>query len=95
MRKYEIMYILMPRLSDEERKAEMDKLHAIIINNGGKVNDVKEMGLRELAYEIKKQMKGFYVVIKVEAETKAINEFDRLAKIDANVIRHLTVVDRD
>lgn len=95
MRKYEIMYILMPRLSDEERKSEMDKLHAIITNNGGKVNDVKEMGLRELAYEIKKQLKGFYVVIKVEAETKAINEFDRLAKIDANVIRHLTVVDRD
>lgn len=95
MRKYEIMYILMPQLNEEARKAEMEKLHTIITSNGGKVTDVKEMGMRELAYAINDQFKGFYVVIKVEAENTAINEFDRLSKIDANVIRHLVVVDKN
>ena len=40
-------------------------------------------------------MKGYYVVEKVSAEPAATKEFDRLVKIDANVIRHIIVVDRD
>ena len=95
MRKYEIMYILMPQLSEEDRKNEIEKLSKILTDNGAKVNDVNEWGLRELAYEIKDQMKGYYVVLKVEADTVATKEFDRLVKIDNNVIRHIIVVDKD
>ena len=46
-----------------------------------------------LAYEIKKEKKGYYVVVKLEAEdTKGINEFDRLARNDLNVLRYLITV---
>ena len=93
MKKYEIMYILKAGLDDAARKAEVDKLHGIITSNGGKITDVNEWGLREFAYPIKKETKGYYVVIKIEADNVALNEFDRLTRFDNNVLRTLVTVD--
>lgn len=95
MKKYEVMYILKSNLDDAARKAEIDKLHAVFTKNGGKINKVDEWGLRDLAYPIKKEPKGYYVVIKVEAENVALNEFDRVTKFDNNVLRKLVIVDKD
>lgn len=94
MRKYEIMYILRADLDEASRKEVMDKLAKIITDNGGKVENTDEsMGLRDLAYEIKDQSKGYYVVLKVEMDNVAINEFNRKVRINPNVLRHLIVVD--
>lgn len=94
MRSYEIMYILKADLDDAARKDVMDKLAAIITDNGGKVNKTDEsMGLRELAYPIKDQNKGYYVVLKADMDNKAINEFNRLVRINPSVLRHLIVVE--
>jgi small subunit ribosomal protein S6 len=94
MRKYEIMYILKADLEEEARKEVMDKLAKIITDNGGKVENTDEsMGLRELAYPIKEQSKGYYVVLKVSMDNKAINEFNRLVRINPSVLRHLIVVE--
>lgn len=95
MGKYEIMYILTATLEDEARKNEITKLADILKANKLVVTDTKEMGLRDLAYPIKKQSKGYYVVIKVNGDSKGLKEFDRLAKLDANVIRHLIIADQD
>ena len=95
MKKYEIMYIVKDGLEEEVRKAEIEKLHAILTGNGAKVTDVKEWGLRNFAYPINKQIKGYYVVVKLTAENAALNEFARLAKINPNVVRHLFTVDQD
>jgi len=92
MRKYEIMYILRADLDEEARKNEIAKLAKIITDNGGKVEDSSEaMGLRELAYPIKEQSKGYYVVLKTVMGNEAINEFNRLVLIDNSVLRHLIV----
>ena len=94
MRKYEIMYILRADLEEAARKEVMDKLAAIITDNGGKVENTDvSMGLRELAYPIKEQNKGYYVVLKVSMDNKAISEFNRLVRINPSVLRHLIVVD--
>ena len=94
MRKYEIMYILRADLDEAQRKEVMDKLAKILTDNGGKVEETSEaMGLRELAYPIKEQTKGYYVVLKVSMDNKAINEFNRLVRINPSVLRHLIVVD--
>ncbi|MBQ4182363.1 MAG: 30S ribosomal protein S6 [Bacilli bacterium] len=94
MRKYEVMYILKADLDDAARKDAMDKLAAIITDNGGKVENTDEsMGLRDLAYPIKDQTKGYYVVLKVSMDNVAINEFNRLVRINPSVLRHLIVVD--
>ena len=92
MGKYEIMYILSANLDDEARKNEIAKLQGILESNGLKVNDTKELGVKDLAYPIKKQTKGFYAVVLVEGEAEGLNEFTRLAKLDANVIRHLITI---
>ena len=94
MRKYEIMYILRADLDEAARKETMDKLAAILTDNGGKVENTDEsMGLRDLAYPIKDQTKGYYVVLKVSMDNVAINEFNRKVRINPNVLRHLIVVD--
>ena len=95
MKKYEIMYIVKDGLEEEARKAEIEKLHAILTSNGGKVTDVKEWGLRNFAYPIDDMLKGYYVVIKVTADEAALKEFARKAKINPNVVRHLVTVDND
>ena len=94
MGKYEIMYILTASLDDEARKAEIEKLHGILAAQKAQVKEVKEWGLRDFAYPMKKQTKGYYVVIKVTADTEGLREFDRLAKLDNNVIRFLITVDQ-
>lgn len=95
MKKYEIMYILKSSLDDAARKAEVEKLHGILTSNGSKIVNVNEWGLRDLAYPIKKENKGYYVVIKIEAENVALNEFTRLTKFDNNVLRNLITVDHE
>ena len=95
MGKYEIMYILVPTLEDEARKNEIAKLHGILAEQKCAVKDVKEWGLRDFAYPMKKLNKGYYVVIKVTAEPAGLNEFSRLAKLDNNVVRFLITVDQD
>jgi len=95
MKKYELMYIVKDGLDEEARKAEIEKLHGILTSNGAKLGEVKEWGLRNFAYPINKQIKGYYVVLKLTAEEAALNEFARLAKINPNVVRHLFTVDQD
>ena len=90
MRNYEIMFIVRPTLTEDEIKAVAENFKNILTNNGASVTNFKEMGQRELAYEIKKFKSGYYFLINVEADDdKAIKEFDRLALISSDVVRHL------
>ena len=92
MKKYEIMYIVKAGLDEEARKALIEKVNSTITKKGGKLVEVNEMGLRDLAYPINDEIKGYYVVLNVEAEVETINEFDRLTKLNNNVLRHLILV---
>ena len=97
MRKYEIVYILKANLDEAARKEEMDKLAGIITSKGGTIHstDEKLLGLRDLAYPIKKETKGYYVVLKVTMDSAAYSEFNRLVRIDNNVLRHIILVDHE
>ena len=85
-------YVYKAGLEEEARVATIEKVNSAVTKNGGKVLDVKEMGLRDLAYPIKDEIKGYYVVLTVEAEVETVNEFDRLTKLNNNVLRHLILV---
>ena len=90
MRNYEIMFIVRPTLSEDEIKGVVKSFEKVLTDNGAKEVNVKEMGQRELAYEIKKFKSGYYYVVTLEAaDNKAIKEFDRLALISNDIIRHL------
>ena len=90
MRNYEIMFIVRPTLTEDEIKNVAKKFETILTDNGATVTNSKDMGQRELAYEIKKFKSGYYFLINLEAnDDKATKEFDRLALISSDVIRHL------
>ena len=80
MRKYEIMYILNSNLDEATRKSTIENLNKILTDNGAKISDVNEWGNRELAYEIKKQTRGYYVVTTLTSDNaNAVSEFDSLS----------------
>ena len=100
MRKYEIMFIVKPTLEEDAIKKVASSFQTSLEKNGAKVTNVDAWGKRTLAYEIKKGndtfRSGYYYVVNIESETdEAVKEFDRLALINANVIRHLVIRKED
>ncbi|MCI6764217.1 MAG: 30S ribosomal protein S6 [Bacilli bacterium] len=88
MDKYEIMFIVKTTLEESVVKSTVESLTSIITDMKGKVENSKDMGQRELAYPIKKEISGFYYVLTVEASHEAIAEFDRKARLNENILRH-------
>jgi len=100
MRNYEIMFIVKSTLSEEEIKKVADNFKSTLENNGTKVTNVDAWGQRTLAYEMKKGSEvfksGYYFVYQAEAsDDKGINEFDRLALISSDIVRHLIIKKED
>lgn len=91
MRNYEVMFVVRPNLEDEATLAVCESMKTLLENNGAKINEVKNMGRKELAYEVKGFNNGNYFLICIEAEAKAVKEFDRVANISEDIIRHLVV----
>ena len=91
MTNYEIMFIVKTTMESDKIKGTIDAMKKIITDGKGKIVDTKEMGEKKLAYPIKKELTGYYYVLKVEASTDVIAEFDRRASIDENILRHLII----
>lgn len=95
MRKYEILYVLRPDLTDEAVQANRDKFNTLITNNGGEIVKVDEMGKRRLAYEIQDFKEGVYTVVYFQGTNETVNELDRVIKITEDVIRYLIVKEEE
>ena len=91
MKKYEIMYIVNASLDDAARQKVMERLHGIITSHEGSIDKIDEWGVKEFAYEIDHMKKGYYVVINVTANNEGIQEFQRLARINNNIVRFMVV----
>ncbi|MGB4985266.1 MAG: 30S ribosomal protein S6 [Erysipelotrichaceae bacterium] len=91
MKKYEVMYILNAAMTDENRQALIEKLHAIITVDGGKIENVDQWGIKDFAYEINHMKKGYYVVTTFEGTTAAVAEFGRIARIERDVVRYMMI----
>ncbi len=92
MKKYDVMFIVKPDLEEGAIKEVFDSMKALLEDKKANIVETKEMGQRELAYEIKKYKTGYYFYFLIEADTAdAVKEFDRVALINENIIRHLVV----
>jgi len=89
--KYEVMYIIRPNVEDEQVKNIIERVNNIFTSNDSDVVELKEMGLKDLAYEIDHHKKGYYVWLLVNANHQALEEFNRLIRINENVIRFIVV----
>jgi small subunit ribosomal protein S6 len=93
MTKYEIMYIIRPTVLEDDRKALIEELNEIFTSRDAEIVNVNEWGMKDLAYEIEKHKKGYYVVLDVVANDEARIEFDRIVRIKEDVIRYMILKD--
>ena len=91
MNKYEIMFIVKPDMEEAEIKNTAEAMKKVLTDAKAKIVEEKAMGQKELAYEINKYTTGYYYLLVVEASKEAEQEFNRVARINENLIRHLIV----
>ncbi len=91
MNKYEIMFIVRPDMEEAEIKKTADAMKKVLTSAKAKVLEEKPMGQKELAYEIRKFKTGYYYLFVVEASKEAEQEFNRVARINESLLRHLIV----
>jgi len=92
MRTYESIFIVHPEVVGDDQTAIIDKYKTILSDQGAEVLKVENWGVRTLAYQVKKQSKGCYVLMIFDAEPTVIAEFERRMRIDEMVIKFQTVV---
>lgn len=94
MNKYESVIIINPNVDEEGMKTLISRF-TDLINTDGKVEKVDELGKRKLAYEVKKNEEGFYVVFYFEANSDLIAELERNYRITDEVIKFMTIKQED
>ncbi|MBO4815624.1 MAG: 30S ribosomal protein S6 [Clostridia bacterium] len=94
MNKYESVIIINPNLEGEAIKALIEKFTGLI-NNAGTVSSVEEVGIKKLAYEIKKNKEGYYIIFKFEAKPELISELERVYRITDEVIKFIVVKEEE
>lgn len=87
MRKYEGLFILRPNLSEDELGKLSTAVVEVITKNNGKVDRKEDMGIRDLAYQIKKEKKGRYLLVYFTAEPNAISAIEKAYKLNESVLR--------
>ncbi|MDE6276917.1 MAG: 30S ribosomal protein S6 [Muribaculaceae bacterium] len=88
--KYETVFILTPVLSDAQMKEAVEKFAKVLTDNGAKIVNTEEWGLRKLAYPIQKKSTGFYCMIEFEGEPTLTKKLETAFRRDERVIRFLT-----
>ena len=92
MNRYEMIYIIDADLEEAARKELIEKVSALITNNGGEIEKVDETwGKRRLAYAIDYKTEGWYVLVTFKAPAELPRELERNLQINENVLRYLVV----
>lgn len=91
MKKYELTFIVKPTIEEKDVKEVFESMKSLLLDKKATILEEKELGQKQLAYEIKKHSVGYYFYLLVESTPEAIKEFDRVALINENVIRSLVV----
>ena len=92
MRTYESIFIVHPEVIGDDQVALIDKYKTILSDQGADVLKVENWGTRTLAYMVKKQSKGCFVLVIFDAEPTVIAEYERRMRIDEKVIKFQTII---
>jgi small subunit ribosomal protein S6 len=95
LRRYETILIAHVDLSEDELSSLITRYSTIITGQKGILVKVERWGKRRLAYIIKKQARGFYILIDYAGETAAVNELERNLKINDKILKFMTVLRDD
>jgi small subunit ribosomal protein S6 len=96
MRNYEIIFIVRPDVTEEDVDKLIAQMEAVVAGAGGKLEKVEKLGRRRLAYRVRKQREGFYVLFRLQGSGDTVKEFERRLKVIDTVIKYLSVrIDED
>lgn len=90
-RRYEVMFIVDPRLEDQQIQAAVDRYVGVVTERGGEATKIDHWGRRKLSFEIKHLTEGYYVVAELQAEPDAMVELDRILGLADELVRHKIV----
>jgi small subunit ribosomal protein S6 len=88
---YEHVVIARQDISAQQAEALNDQLKHLIEDQGGHIAKIEYWGLRNLTYRIKKNRKGHYSLLAIDAEAPAVKEMERQLSINEDVLRTLTI----
>lgn len=91
MQVYETVFIVRQDLSDAQVQELTSNCEALIKDQKGKILKTENWGLRTLAYKIKKNRKGHYVLIEHESEGPALHELERTLRLNEDVLRYISI----
>jgi small subunit ribosomal protein S6 len=93
LRDYEAVYIFDSSLEESGINEKIDRYHGLLTGgNGGEITAVDHWGKRQLAYPIEDRDNGYYVVSHFTAAPTALPEYERILKLDEELLRYLVVI---
>lgn len=94
MRDYEIVYIFAPSLEEAQVNEKLERFHALLGTTPGEsaVTAMDHWGKRAMAYEVEGQASGYYVVAHFNTSAEKLPEFERILRLDEDLIRYLIVI---
>lgn len=88
---YEHILIARQDITTAQVEAIADGLQSFIEEQGGKIDKIEHWGLRSMAYKVRKNRKGHYVLMNIEAEASVMHEMERKLRINEDVMRSMTI----
>lgn len=93
MRDYEIVYIFDSMVPEEGVQEKIERYHQVLTQGGqAEITALDDWGQRQLAYPIRKRTNGHYVVAQFTAPAEALPEFERVIRLDDDLLRYLIVL---
>jgi len=92
MNSYELLYIVSNELTDEAKASVVERLNAVVTDNGGTIDGVDKWGTRKLAYPINYKTEGDYSVMTFEADGSVVKEIERISDLSVEVLRRMITV---
>lgn len=92
MRDYEVVYIFDTTVEESKVDEKLERFNALATTGGGEVTTVDRWGTRPLAYPIAKKTAGNFVVVQFQGAADALPEFERIMKLDDDLLRYLIVL---
>jgi len=91
MRRYETLFIVTPDTSEEDLKSVATKFQGVVSDMSGLLVAYREQGRKKLAYDVKKQDKGYYVLMDFVGSADLVAEIERNMRLDDRILKYLTV----
>src|SRR5688500_9418601 len=88
---YEVVYIFDSAPPEERINEKLERYHALLTGTGGEITATDHWGRRQMTYAIKRKQAGYYVVVQFTSPGEALPEFERLLKLDEELLRYLVV----